>query len=623
MFAPEASASSRPFLFGIVYLTLKRIFGNCLCLLLPSYYSPLYQPFIFIYNLHIPSLFELINISKPHSRSESIMDGQYPHFPVDRNQSNCANDDIAVDITSTGPTTGSNVGDEYAQLPFHRDSDEDQSYLAIDNELPNANNGPVTAVKLDVSCVDLPHPDTFDFVEDANNDIPMNTEDLAIDNGLHTINNGPVTAVELHDSYSGLPHPETFNLVEDVEDDVAMDVEDLELGNERHTTSNGPVTAVELEHANAQLIHRETLDFAEDTNPTDPLSHRPEMSITTKSSHEIGDIPQPVERSHGLDPQTPASIPESVQASVVDSPPFSEEFISEYEYRSIVGSQDESIHHWNWFGCPVYNRSTTPPAVSLAFMQAEPKVPKGSDGLRVHSIMNRAIQYIDPVIIKLDSRNEEVLQMHGSEMVQECGEITYTHYSLHGTWMKDDFSIRRMIVPDAGTPGNSQFAIGNGLFETGPLISRTLPVRFPRKLTWKATPSKLKIQSMSTIDNIPSESNHLCTLETESRFTQKTWLAAKRIPRTSISLPAGNMGTMIKKAWCRPKTDPGSTSYSCLSIMGRLAKRTWATITCILHKSFGFPLGKVKAGIKKAWHLMNAVFTLHRLVPDVLSWLSF
>ncbi|CAG8060886.1 unnamed protein product [Penicillium nalgiovense] len=188
-----------------------------------------------------------------------------------------------------------------------------------------------------------------------------------------------------------------------------------------------------------------------------------------------------------------------------------------------------------------------------------------------------------------------------------------------------------------GCPGY----IGNGNFENGPPISRYElwqraelaaarqgPVHFPRKLTWKPTPSKLRIQSMPIIDNSPSEPTHPRTysfvpLEAASKITQKTWLAAKRIPHASISLPAAIMGTMIKKAWCRPKTNPDSTSGSRISIMGRPIKRAWATITFILQKSFGSPLGKVKAGIKKAWHLMNAVFTLHRLVPDVLSWLSF
>ncbi|KAJ5841490.1 hypothetical protein N7534_011320 [Penicillium rubens] len=154
------------------------------------------------------------------------------------------------------------------------------------------------------------------------------------------------------------------------------------------------------------------------------------------------------------------------------------------------------------------------------------------------------------------------------------------------------------------------------MWRRGELVAASQePVCLPRKLTWKATPSKLNIQSMLTTDYNPSQPNHLRILETASKFTQKTWLAAKRISRMSISLPAGIMETMIKKAWCRPKTDSYSTSSSRLSIMGGLAKKTWATITCILQKAFGFSLGNVKAGIKKA------VFIPHRLVPDVLLWL--
>ncbi|KAJ6184438.1 hypothetical protein N7519_005739 [Penicillium mononematosum] len=401
----------------------------------------------------------------------SATNDQYPQFPVDRNRSNCANDDIAVDITSTGPTTGHHVGDEYAQLPVHRDSDEEKSYLAVHNELPNANNGPVTAAKLDDSCVDLPHPEAFELVD--------------------TVTNGPVTAVELGDSHTHLPHPDEFDLVDNDENDLDMDVEDLEIDHKRHNTTDGPVAAGELvfiptpssttssrsciltvvsPYRNMQTLSSFTARhsiFAEDTNPTDPLNHEPEMSITTKSSHDIGDTPQPVERIQGLDPQTPASISESVQASEPDTPPFSEEFINEYEYRSIVGSQDESIHHWNWFGCPVYNRSSTPPAVSLAVVQATPKVPKGRDELRVSSMMNRAIRYIDPVIVRLDSENEAILQVHGSEMVEACGQITYTHYSLHGNWMTDDFSMRRRIVPDVGTPSDGHLPLVMGFLRMG------------------------------------------------------------------------------------------------------------------------------------------------------------
>jgi hypothetical protein len=200
-----------------------------------------------------------------------------------------------------------------------------------------------------------------------------------------------------------------------------------------------------------------------------------------------------------------------------------QESMSEYEYRSIVGSHDENIHHWNRFGSPVY-------------------------------IGNRSFENESPI----------------------------SRYEL---WRRAELT-----------------------------AARQGPVRFSRKLTWKPTPSKLKTQSMPTIDNNPPQSNSLRTysfvsLETASKITKKTWLAAKRIAHTSISLPAGIMGTMIKKVWCRLKTDPDPISGSRFSIMGRPIRKAWATITCILQKSFDFSLWNVKAGIRKAWHLTEAVFT--------------
>jgi hypothetical protein len=110
----------------------------------------------------------------------------------------------------------------------------------------------------------------------------------------------------------------------------------------------------------------------------------------------------------------------------------SNEFIDEYEYRALIGRGDPAIHHWNWFGWPVYELNTTSGAVSQAFMQAEPKVPQGRDQLRVVSIMNRAIHKIDPIILRVNRGNEAVLQMHGSALIEVCNGHTYNHYSLHG-----------------------------------------------------------------------------------------------------------------------------------------------------------------------------------------------
>jgi hypothetical protein len=63
---------------------------------------------------------------------------------------------------------------------------------------------------------------------------------------------------------------------------------------------------------------------------------------------------------------------------------------------------DEDIHHFNWLGSPVYQLSSTTPAESLAIMCCGPKVPKESDKWRIGSILDRAYQFLDPVVVSLE-----------------------------------------------------------------------------------------------------------------------------------------------------------------------------------------------------------------------------
>lgn len=310
----------------------------------------------------------------------------------------------------------------------------------------------------------------------------------------------------------------------------------------------------------------------------------------------------------------------------------------------MIGREDRAIHHWNWFGWPVYGPTTTPPAVSLAFMQAEPKVPQGRDRLRVVSIMNRAIHQIDPVILRVNRGNEEVLQMHGSALIEACNDDTYNHYSLHGNWVNDDFAMRQIIVPDvAGTPAvrstsEGNFAIGNGIFENGPLISRNEWVEwqdelvaatkersgFPRKMSWKPSPSNLKIKSMAS-DQLPL--NPLLTysfvpLEILSNMIQKAGVAPKRLVHKPISSPIGIMETVTRKAWSGRKSISDTPLTIRPGIMGDLIKKTWPTSCDSIRKSFVFPLEIIGAIMKKVWHLIKAIFNPHMVVSEILSMLS-
>lgn len=243
-------------------------------------------------------------------------------------------------------------------------------------------------------------------------------------------------------------------------------------------------------------------------------------------------------------------------------------------------------------------------------MQAKPKVPRGRDRLRVVSIINRAIHQIDPVILRVNGGNEAVLQMHGSALVEACKDDTYNHYSLHGNWMNDEFEMRQIIVPDiVGRPAvrstsDGNFAIGNGIFENGPLISRNEwvdwqdelvaatkePGRSPRKMTWKPSPSNLKIESMAS-EQLPLDqllTYSFVPLEILSNMIQRAGVAPKKMIYTPTSSPIGIVETVTRKAWSGRKIIPGTPLTIRPGIMGDLIKKTWPTACDSLRRSFAF-----------------------------------
>ncbi|KUM63571.1 hypothetical protein ACN42_g3492 [Penicillium freii] len=495
--------------------------------------------------------------------------------------------DLAMKTKAVGPNpiTAPKLDNEHASLlgrqQFDWWEDVENDIVMKTQGIPPASPVPITTPKLD---------NTY-----SANDITVETEDLAV------ISTRPTTATILNDKTAQLLRSEHDNRPDDATYDIAMETEDpdvqkellpttnspisengtwsedagsnIPMGAEDLTSNSGPVTAAELDDTYSQPSHSETSNLANDVENTLTMNHALEINVVTTSSNEV---------------------------------------IDEYEYRALIGREDPAIHHWNWFGWPVYGPTTTPPAVSLAFMQAEPKVPHGSDQLRVASIMNRAIHQIDPVILRVTRGNEALLQMHGSALVEACNDHTYNHYSLHGNWMNDDFAMRQMIVPDlagipaVGSTSHGRFAIGNGIFENGPLISRNEWVEWqdqlvaatkepspsPRKMTWKPSLSNLKIESMESqalpLNQLPTY--FFLPLEVLSNMIQPAGVAPKKTVHTPVSSPIGIMETVTRKAWSGRKSTPAPDTPLTIrpGIMGDLIKKAWATPCDSLRKPFDF-----------------------------------
>lgn len=147
----------------------------------------------------------------------------------------------------------------------------------------------------------------------------------------------------------------------------------------------------------------------------------------------------------------------------------------EFIFRNYCMEHDEGqIHHFNWLGYPICEPSGTPPAISLLFQLADPKMPNPRDELRFQSIFATAMMFIDPVIVELEEGLED-LDREGFDLVRwATGRVT-RFYSLHGRWTEDQFEWEECRTPDEGRLEQYQsgsVACGNGFISLCNIRSR-------------------------------------------------------------------------------------------------------------------------------------------------------
>ncbi|KAF7596353.1 hypothetical protein BBP40_002097 [Aspergillus hancockii] len=122
----------------------------------------------------------------------------------------------------------------------------------------------------------------------------------------------------------------------------------------------------------------------------------------------------------------------------------------EFDFRNYCAREEGgAVHHLNWLGCLVYQPSGTPAAISLLFQLADPKIPKTEDEFRLKSIMNRAMTFIDPVIVELENSPED-LYRQGFDLVRFATGRAHKFYSPHGWWIADQLELSEDTIPDMG-----------------------------------------------------------------------------------------------------------------------------------------------------------------------------
>lgn len=183
-----------------------------------------------------------------------------------------------------------------------------------------------------------------------------------------------------------------------------------------------------------------------------------------------------------------------------------------FSWRQLATQQDETIHHFNWKGEAVYKRSATTPEESLTAILARPKLAAQKENYRVQAILNRAYQYVDPVVVNREEHDEAMLHMKGSSLANWAAGRAQIMYTPHGTWAEDDDRCSIRDEGDISSYEDPTLAVGNGFVDNDdiPTYAQWLesqqvsvgPRTLPRRLSWKPSHSQLSLSP--TINTAPS-----------------------------------------------------------------------------------------------------------------------
>lgn len=142
----------------------------------------------------------------------------------------------------------------------------------------------------------------------------------------------------------------------------------------------------------------------------------------------------------------------------------------------------------------------------MAIILTAPKVPTGSSKVRVKSILNRAVNFLDPVVVDIKDLDNIIWELSGSDLAQAVEGRVRRLYSPHGRWMDEENEDGSILTDpsDTGLWNPSKYIIANGMVDNEPvptwnnfytwqwqLESQKPRVRIPKHLEWKPAKSPL------------------------------------------------------------------------------------------------------------------------------------
>lgn len=170
---------------------------------------------------------------------------------------------------------------------------------------------------------------------------------------------------------------------------------------------------------------------------------------------------------------------------------------SHYEEYSVEEMVGNCIHHFNFFNRPVYHKSATKPATTIAILKSSPKhfAVMDAKDLRVPITVSSASRFLDPV--RYTGKRAILDTLRGTQLenavIGHCDKM----YSSHGWWrydtwsQEDDRPLLDPLTTDEYLPGHT---IMNGCTEGFPTSREIIAAGTEEKLSID-TARKAAVQS--------------------------------------------------------------------------------------------------------------------------------
>ncbi|KIX00002.1 uncharacterized protein Z518_10929 [Rhinocladiella mackenziei CBS 650.93] len=194
--------------------------------------------------------------------------------------------------------------------------------------------------------------------------------------------------------------------------------------------------------AEARFMDSRVRAYEEDREQNGLYPHGIYFPSSSNKDNAVPDVFCPVRSLARFPPQEPEAEPsaESLYAQCQRRLLESIDGHTKYEDCLIKELIGECVHHFNFFGRPVYDKSSTTPAAIIAVLKSSPKHFAKTDprDLRIHTTVSSASLFLDPVLYYGDA--DVLNKLRGSALENAVIGQCLKFYSRAGWWTMDRWS---------------------------------------------------------------------------------------------------------------------------------------------------------------------------------------